>query len=870
MSGINIGILEGLIRLRDELTPAIIQAGKSVQKFAQDQEAGLKRGAEALGLTIKAGTAAVGLLVAGMTLAVNSMLSTADAVSNLQAETGVTAAALQELSFAGGAVGLTMADSADAITKMSRSLVAQSDDTVAAISRLGLSMDKLTQQAPDKSLQDILVALQQIPNPMERSALAMELLGKSGAKMIPLGEGLEAARQRAHELGVVMSDESIAAADALGDSMDELGKVTGGFVNHLGDVVTSSQAAADFVDGLKGIIGGLTQAVIENKDFLQSLITGGLSIFGEALAAVMVLVTGSIMAVGNLTKSYYSIESALIGVIKAYYQWKLLLAEVRGDDAAVKSAATMIDSLERQQKELDGLGDKYQGQFEKISDATAIAAVKLHDLAGALHGGSVKMDEIGEKADKTSKKIGLTAAAAKALAAEMKANSEAFAASAKEWEKYYDTLIDEAVKKAAKGQDDIRSSIEERMRASAAAYVKYAEKAAKDYAASFQGTLKSAFHDLPQTILSAIQGGGDVLKSVGAMFGSKVFGEGSKLVTDMTSWLTKGLGKTIGGALGAIVPGLGTLLGSGIGSIAGKIFGSIFGGEAKKVMGMRQDFIEAAGGIGELERKAAEAGISLDKLLNTKKVADFNDAVKQLQDAFQLHDQAVEDVNAAMKKYGLTIDEMGPKWARQELDKKAMELLKDYELLSAAGADQTAIIEHMGPALNEYVQDCLKAGIAIPENLRPALQKMAEMGELTDANGEKITDVSKLNFTKDLTTQVQDLVQSIKDLVNALLGIPKSIDTQINVGTNTNAGANQYLPPSMGGTSPYSTAPSQADIDRMRNEHHAGGGAGAGGGQAPAAGGGAVPLQVNLHLNGIQVGSAMTTLMQQGYIQVPK
>ena len=46
------------------------------------------------------------------------------------------------------------------------------------------------------------------------------------------------------------------------------------------------------------------------------------------------------------------------------------------------------------------------------------------------------------------------------------------------------------------------------------------------------------------------------------------------------------------------------------------------------------------------------------------------------------------------------------------------------------------------------------------------------MGLLIDENGDKITDTSKMNFTKTLEAQVESLIGSIQRLVNALLGIP--------------------------------------------------------------------------------------------------
>jgi TP901 family phage tail tape measure protein len=85
--------------------------------------------------------------------------------------------------------------------------------------------------------------------------------------------------------------------------------------------------------------------------------------------------------------------------------------------------------------------------------------------------------------------------------------------------------------------------------------------------------MKGAFTQLGPTILGAIQGGGNVLQSVGSLFGMSL---GDSFVKNFGTKITGALGATLGGAFNALIPGLGALLGPLLGKIGG-FFKDLFG-----------------------------------------------------------------------------------------------------------------------------------------------------------------------------------------------------------------------------------------------------------------------------------------------------
>ena len=175
------------------------------------------------------------------------------------------------------------------------------------------------------------------------------------------------------------------------------------------------------------------------------------------------------------------------------------------------------------------------------------------------------------------------------------------------------------------------------------------------------------------TILQAITGGGNPIAAVGGLIGQKI---GSNLVAKVGTGLTSALGNTIGGALGAAIPGIGAMIGPLIGPLVGKLgglFGKIFGfgGEEKKINPVRQQFIDAAGGLEELSKKAVEATGSLDgvqRVLNAKTVKEYDAATRALSTALGQQEEKHRLLEQAVQRYGFSIEELGPKWRAQRLD----------------------------------------------------------------------------------------------------------------------------------------------------------------------------------------------------------
>lgn len=276
--------------------------------------------------------------------------------------------------------------------------------------------------------------------------------------------------------------------------------------------------------------------------------------------------------------------------------------------------------------------------------------------------------------------------------------------------------------------------------------------------------------DLGKVILGAVQGGGSVVQSIGSSVGSQIgtsiLGDGTK---GIGGFLTQNLGKTLGGALGSMIPGVGALLGPLAGAI-GKGIGKLFGADGKEVNRLRDQFIGTFDSIDVLREKAYTAGISMDRLLNANKPKEMEAAIKELSAALQFQDDAMKILNETTQRYGFTIEELGPAFARQQLDQQAQQLFKDFEVLTAAGIDVDTVLGKMGGSINQFVADALRTGTEIPAAMAPMLQRMVEMGQLTDQNGNIITDLeaSGVSFAMTMSQGFRDLIGEVSKLTEAI------------------------------------------------------------------------------------------------------
>lgn len=265
-------------------------------------EASWKRGNELIGGVKQALAFFAGYqVIKQITSVISATVELGGHLDDLRQKTGLSATSLQEWGYAAKLGGSDMDSFAASTGKFARVLKEASEgseDANKALRAAGLTSQAVTAALKggdglDAALTEVAAKFADMPDGPEKTALAMNVFGKSGAELIPTlnqgAEGLRELREEAEALGVVMGDETVDAADKLGDNIDKLKMSTRGLLNSaVSALLPSLQELVDTTlewikANRKEIIEGITKTVYFLVDAV-GLLVKGIRIAGDIVA----------------------------------------------------------------------------------------------------------------------------------------------------------------------------------------------------------------------------------------------------------------------------------------------------------------------------------------------------------------------------------------------------------------------------------------------------------------------------------------------------------------------------------------------------------------------------------------------------------
>lgn len=211
-------------------------------------------------------------------------------------------------------------------------------------------------------------------------------------------------------------------------------------------------------------------------------------------------------------------------------------------------------------------------------------------------------------------------------------------------------------------------------------------------------------------------------------------------------------------------------------------------------------------------------------------------AVQAMQSLQALFDELVpglDDITAAAERYGLTLDDLGPKVKQMSIDKTAAQIAKDFEMLVNAGVPFETLMRDiitrttesgenfekmskdaqdaylkaggvvnvsttgMHSQIQNLVKDALRLGLTLPESMKPIIDQLIEAGLLVDDTGEKMTDMSELTFTKPLEKMVDDLIKKLDQLISKFIDVGNTKVKPVHVPVTVDPLPKQFLPPDL-------------------------------------------------------------------------
>ncbi len=263
----------------DEANKSISDTDKKAKGAHGTLASGVKTAAKWGAAVVCGATAAA----SGLTAMATSAASTADNVDKMSQKIGISRQSYQELDFICSQSGTSV----DKLQAGMKTLVSAMDgaasgnaSNIEQFEKLGVSVTDANGKL--RSSEDVMwetfTALQSMDNQTEKTRIATELFGKSGTELLPMLNGstgsIEEMKQKAHDLGLVLGDDTIDAGVRLTDTMDQMKRTLGAVVTKLG---------ASFMP----IIENICNAIINYAPQIQSFIDKIAPVFNQFLDNIM-------------------------------------------------------------------------------------------------------------------------------------------------------------------------------------------------------------------------------------------------------------------------------------------------------------------------------------------------------------------------------------------------------------------------------------------------------------------------------------------------------------------------------------------------------------------------------------------------------
>lgn len=264
------------------------EAKKSQQAFGDISKGIANVGKAIVGTAVAAG--------AGLTAMALKVADTAGEINDSAKKVGMSAEEYQKWKYAASQSGLEVEKLTSLMVKQ-QSIFADAKNGAKGASEsykeLGIDITKIGSSS--EAFDVVIQRLAGMTDETERNRIAQDIFGKSYADLAPLlaegGAGIDALRQKAEDLGIVMSNENVQAADDFGDTIDTLKLAFQGIVNNVvASFMPTFQKVADwFIDNKETILGFVQGAMdvvtasftwlMDNANWLIPVLMGVVSAF---------------------------------------------------------------------------------------------------------------------------------------------------------------------------------------------------------------------------------------------------------------------------------------------------------------------------------------------------------------------------------------------------------------------------------------------------------------------------------------------------------------------------------------------------------------------------------------------------------------
>lgn len=250
----------------------------------------------------------------GLTAMAVKTADTADNIDKMSQRLGLSRESFQELDFVLSQGGVDI----NSFQTGMKTLVAQMDKVsegnataTANFEKLGISVQNADGTLRDEEdvLFETIAAFQAMEDSTEKTRLAQEVFGKQGQEILPLlnseAGSLEEMRQQAHELGIIMTDETIDSGVQLHDTLDALKRTGASLANTLsGALMPVVQEVADLIiENMPTIQGLFSQFQPVIQQVFSQLLPPLIQLASSLLPVITTLLLSVLPILSQLTES---------------------------------------------------------------------------------------------------------------------------------------------------------------------------------------------------------------------------------------------------------------------------------------------------------------------------------------------------------------------------------------------------------------------------------------------------------------------------------------------------------------------------------------------------------------------------------------
>lgn len=224
----------------------------------------------------------VGAAVVGITKALKSVIDHADKLGETAQKIGIPVEELSKLEYVAKLSDVSLETLTASTARLSKSLTtaaaSATGETARAFQSLGISLDQVRRFTPTEALATLADRFSKLPDGARKTAIAMQLMGRSGYELIPLlnegAGGFVKLTREATAFGVAVTGQTAAAADRFNDNLTRLQERMAGVTtqvvsrtlpsfDRLLQSFTDSAAKSNFFGGAVDFLSGKLQKLIE-------------------------------------------------------------------------------------------------------------------------------------------------------------------------------------------------------------------------------------------------------------------------------------------------------------------------------------------------------------------------------------------------------------------------------------------------------------------------------------------------------------------------------------------------------------------------------------------------------------------------------